>query len=173
MAVVTKDKVSEEEVVVAPTQEPEVETFLPVANPIEVNGEMVKVMPFKLGKVMMMIQFLTDLLDNTNIGNLLVSADSTAVVAELIKELPQIVKVGSPVLLRTIALVLTPDKKLRELEREHEDVRDHLDNYGADLSETIDPALAIDILTLGIQSMGLDTIQRNLPKLAQALNIRR
>jgi hypothetical protein len=153
------------------TERPVTLDVFPVSETITIDGTEHRVMPFKVGKTMLMLEFVTELLRSTNLVSLVnvAAAGDASFVSALLEALPDLLANGSPVLSRAIALTLTSNEELKAMTQNDLDIRVEMDKRGRAIQFEMDTDQMLDTVVLGIRAMNLNTLRQALPKLGAIL----
>jgi hypothetical protein len=122
---------------------------------------------FSLAKTMKCLEIVSRLADEVELGKVFTESDNVAVMNVLVEKLPVLITQAPKVIGSLIALILTPNKKLLELEEKDQDIDNYLIKEGKKFihDEEMSIEKAIDVISIGIQQMQLDALRKNLPKL--------
>lgn len=148
----------------------EIEVIHPKEVTITVGEDSYVVQKFCLSKTLRMFTLLSDLLKDPEVNNLF-GADPERWIAALLQALPHLLKNAEPIVLKMIALTLTSNKRLREIDEDEKGLDVALASLVKELSynEALDLEKLIEVVTVAIERMGLDAIRKNLPVLRQQI----
>jgi len=92
------------------------------------------------------------------------------ILGQVVNVLPKLLKDGVPGLYKLIGLVLTPNKELYKMETDDDaDVDKALFIKGRDVAWEAEPQEVMNILSMGVQQIGVETILGNLTPLVSKL----
>lgn len=141
--------------------------LMPAPYEVRIGDEVYQFGKFKLAKSIRVMELLSELLAQENVNSFLQALLSGRVdlIAALSEHLPDLIKSARPALYRLLALVVTKDKRLAELDEDEESLDAELARVAARLRAECEMAQAIEILTIAVDGIGLDEIRKNLSTL--------
>lgn len=151
----------------------ETQIISPTSQQVSIADETFQIRTFKTGKMLLVLEAVTQLLEGTSLKDLLTGGvqDVASFMPTLIGELPTLLRVAGPVLDRAVGLAVTPDKDLLTAEEAGDDPRVAAEKLGHRLVALGSPEEVIEVLSMGITAMGLDRLKTALPKLTGALGL--
>lgn len=144
--------------------------LFPEPETVEINGEPVSIPPFKLGKALKMLATVAELTDKADLASFVKAASSgeQKFIATLLERLPEMVMSAHPLIPRIAAQVLMPNERYKEVDLNGEDFNAALNPY-LDRVYDMDVEQVTDVITAGIESMGLATLKNCLTKLLKGM----
>jgi len=121
------------------------------------------VQTFKMGKTLIILERLSELLELDAITQLFAGVDARVV---LVKELPKLVGSARDKLFELLALILTPNRDLIAA-NEAGTLDDTLKKFAKELEYNAETEDTFNILEAGIEAMGVETISKNVSGLIQ------
>jgi hypothetical protein len=154
---------------------PESTIIFPFPARVTLGDETFTVARFKAGKMLLVLETVTELLDNPELQGLLMGGnmDSGEIMKRLASELPTLIRTATPVIGRAVALTITPDADIARALDNGEDVRADMTRKGRVIVFSSEVDELIEALAVGIQCMGLDALRQSLPNLGKALGLGR
>jgi hypothetical protein len=145
--------------------------LFPGSQTITIGDKTFTVQTFKLGKTLRVLEYLSEAFEIVDLAEIAAAAEDGKLnlVRELAERLPSLSKVGRTVLPKVFALTLIPDRRLAEIDENDEDYEQEIKGMVRFLNEYMPPEMAIDLLAIAINGMGLSQIRKNFPKLLQTL----
>jgi hypothetical protein len=143
----------------------------PKAHSVKIGEVDYPVPTFKLGKSMLMLEALSELVEQGEITSFFHAAakGQESFLEELIERLPVLFKRCRPLLYRMMALTLIPDTKMMEIDANGEDIELEIARVMQVLKYEADIEKAMEIIPIAVDGMGLDTIRKNFPMLLKKL----
>ncbi len=160
-------EILEDDVETAPS---DTATIFPKGGRVVIEDQVYPVRQFTFGKTLRMLALLSDLADRTDVSSLLqvASKGENSFLAALLAKLPDLLSEGRMPLLRVLALTIMPDALLKKLDLEGGDFDTELKAYVGVVYDA-DMDKVSEILSLGIESMGIDSIRKNFPMLLKKM----
>lgn len=164
------------------------DTLVPQVITAEIDGEKYKIAPFCLAKTILAFELITDLTEAVGVTEVMAAANQEAsnlelaaltgsaspgFVRRLFAILPQALREGKRPLYELLGLIITTNAKLRNLEENDEDIRDHLYRAGRTLAYAEGGnQQVIALVAAGVKQIGVESILGNVPSLLALLRTR-
>ena len=151
----------------------EVQILHPAEIIINIGEDIYPIRKFCLSKTLRIFSLLSELLKDPEINRLFTVEPDRWTLA-LIQMLPHLLDTAKPLIMRIVALALTSNVRLREIDEQELSLDAELDKVTKDLSynEELTIEKLLEIVSVSIERMGLDAIRKNLPMLQQQIQNR-
>lgn len=162
------------------------DTIVPQAVKVTVgSGEDVTsyvIATFCLAKTIRTFAYMTELAEQAGLSSILSAAGASAEAGEFaeggiapgfisraLAVLPNAVRNGTPALYRLLGLIVTSNRKLREMDENGEDIDDYLLKIGRGIAYDGTNEQAVALVLSAVKVIGVDTILAQLPNLTRLL----
>lgn len=134
------------------------------------GGQPVEISNMKVGKMLLALEVVSELLENDDLSALVTGQLTQAdLIKRLLPNLPSLIRTARPVLQRAIALIVTPDAEVADLEDAGTDIRVEMERRGRSLFKEAELTEVINVLASGIKALGIDALAQALPNLTGAI----
>lgn len=150
----------------------DVDILMPGELSVTLAGETHVVGPFKLGKSLRMMEYLSELLEGGDLAQVLkagASGDQAEIWMELSRRLPSLFRTARPLVFKVLALTLIPNKRLAEIDEDDESYEVEIKKWVGILKEEADTEKALELMVMAIDGIGINAIRKNFPKLLQRM----
>lgn len=143
--------------------------IFPAEQKVTIGDKEFTVQKFKLGKALRMLDYLSEGFEISDLASVAAAAEKgqLKLITELADRFPSISKMFRKVLPKIFALTLISDKRLAEIDENDESYEDEIKKMVSFLNENMPTEMAIEMLCLAIQGLGLGELRKNFPKLRE------
>lgn len=157
------------------------DTILPDSWKATVGEETFTIRTFALAKTIKAFALIGELIESADVGSVVQAAADSADAGEFERDvapnfvtkallaIPRALGNGSHAVYKLIGLIVTPNAKLRALDEGDEDVDAHLLQEGRRLAYEGTTEQVLELFTVALQAIGIETILSQLPNLLRML----
>ena len=157
------------------------ETIVKAATPVTIGEETIKIVDFTFAKTVLATEFLAELAESVGLEDVFSAANAanangefnapiaTTFVQKFVEVLPKLIRNGAPALFKFIGLCAISNGDLLRLDNEGEDIHAALLARGKELSYVGTNEEIFQLLAIGVNKVGVQTILGNLTGLLSAL----
>ena len=141
--------------------------LVPGATVITIGNDQYPVQKFVLAKGMHMLAALTEVAEKADIAAVVSEGQQFGWIPAMVRGLPKLVQVARPQVFKVMALALMPNKRYFELIETEADIDAELKAEAKKLAtnEALDFDKMMEILQVGYDNIGLDSLKSNFTKL--------